>query len=70
MKTRVSSAKKEIIIDDDQPVVLIGERINLAGRKKFQEALSKQSSVSLLNGLIKIQGRKQAFSIISTNSRL
>lgn len=39
METRVSSAKKEVIIGDDQPTVLIGERINPAGRQKLQEAL-------------------------------
>jgi 5-methyltetrahydrofolate--homocysteine methyltransferase len=39
MKTKVSSVKKEVIIGDDQPTVLIGERINPAGKKKFQEAL-------------------------------
>jgi len=39
METRVSSFTKEVIIGDDQPTVLIGERINPAGRKKFQEAL-------------------------------
>lgn len=39
MKTRVSSLTKEVIICDGQPVVLIGERINPAGKKNFQEAL-------------------------------
>ena len=39
METRVSSPKKEVIIGDDQPTVLIGERINPAGRQKLQEAL-------------------------------
>ena len=39
METRVSSLKKEVIIGDDQPTVLIGERINPAGKKKLQEAL-------------------------------
>ena len=39
METRVSSATKEVIIGDDQPTVLIGERINPAGRKKMSEAL-------------------------------
>lgn len=39
METRVSSPTKEVIIGDDQPTVLIGECINPAGRKKFQEAL-------------------------------
>ncbi|MBA7465994.1 5-methyltetrahydrofolate:corrinoid/iron-sulfur protein co-methyltransferase [subsurface metagenome] len=39
METRVSSPTKEVIIGDGLPTVLIGERINPAGRKKFQEAL-------------------------------
>ncbi len=39
METRVSSPTKEIIIGDDQPTVLIGERINPAGKKKLTEAL-------------------------------
>jgi 5-methyltetrahydrofolate--homocysteine methyltransferase len=39
METRVSSSTKEVIIGDDQPTVLIGERINPAGKKKLQEAL-------------------------------
>jgi len=39
METRVSSGTNEIIIGDDRPTVLIGERINPAGRKKFIEAL-------------------------------
>ena len=39
METRISSATKEVIIDDNQPTVLIGERINPAGKKKLAEAL-------------------------------
>jgi 5-methyltetrahydrofolate--homocysteine methyltransferase len=39
METRVSSPTKEIIIGDDQPTVLIGERINPAGKKNLTEAL-------------------------------
>jgi 5-methyltetrahydrofolate--homocysteine methyltransferase len=39
METRVSSPKKEVIIGDAQPTVLIGERINPAGKKKLAEAL-------------------------------
>jgi 5-methyltetrahydrofolate--homocysteine methyltransferase len=39
METRVSSPTKEIIIGDGQPTVLIGERINPAGKKKLTEAL-------------------------------
>ena len=39
METRISSASREVIIGDDQPTVLIGERINPAGKKKLVEAL-------------------------------
>jgi len=39
MKTRVLSPTKEVVIGDDQPTVLIGERINPAGKKKLAEAL-------------------------------
>ncbi len=39
METRVSSLAKEVIIGDDQPTVLIGERINPAGKKRLSEAL-------------------------------
>jgi 5-methyltetrahydrofolate--homocysteine methyltransferase len=35
----VSSPTKEVIIGDAQPTVIIGERINPAGKKKLQEAL-------------------------------
>jgi 5-methyltetrahydrofolate--homocysteine methyltransferase len=41
METKVSSAKKEVIISIDKPTVLIGERINPTGRKKLTEALKK-----------------------------
>ena len=39
METRVSSVSHEVIISDDRPVVLIGECINPAGRKRLAEAL-------------------------------
>ena len=39
METKISSTQKEIIIGDDQPTVLIGERINPSGKKKLSEAL-------------------------------
>jgi 5-methyltetrahydrofolate--homocysteine methyltransferase len=39
METRVSSNTKEVVIADDQPTVLIGERINPTGKKKLAEAL-------------------------------
>jgi len=39
MKTRVSNVTKEVLISDDQPTVLIGERINPTGKKKLAAAL-------------------------------
>jgi len=39
MQTKLSSAVKEIIIGDGSPTVLIGERINPAGKKSLAEAL-------------------------------
>jgi 5-methyltetrahydrofolate--homocysteine methyltransferase len=39
METRVSSNTKEVIIGDNRPTVLIGERINPTGKKKLAEAL-------------------------------
>ena len=39
METRVSSAKKEILISSTRPTVLIGERINPTGKKKLAAAL-------------------------------
>jgi 5-methyltetrahydrofolate--homocysteine methyltransferase len=39
METRVKSSTKEVIIGDDQPTVIIGERINPSANKKLAEAL-------------------------------
>jgi len=39
METKMSSSKKEVIIGDNRPTVLIGERINPTGKKKLAEAL-------------------------------
>ncbi len=39
METKLSSATKEVIIGDDLPTVLIGERINPTGKKKMTAAL-------------------------------
>ncbi len=39
MRTRLSSATKEVIIGDELPTVLIGERINPTGKKKMTAAL-------------------------------
>ena len=39
MQTRVSSAKKEVVIGDERPTVLMGERINPTGKKRLAAAL-------------------------------
>jgi 5-methyltetrahydrofolate--homocysteine methyltransferase len=39
METRVSSPTIEVLITDEGPTVLIGERINPSGKKKLAEAL-------------------------------
>lgn len=40
METRVSSATREVVIAKGRPTVLIGERINPAGKKKMAESLA------------------------------
>jgi 5-methyltetrahydrofolate--homocysteine methyltransferase len=39
METKISSAKREIVISDSGPTILIGERINPTGKKKLAAAL-------------------------------
>ena len=39
MKTKISSLDNEVIIGDDYPTVLIGERINPTGRSKLSAEL-------------------------------
>jgi 5-methyltetrahydrofolate--homocysteine methyltransferase len=39
METKVSGPSKEVVFGDNQPTVLIGERINPTGKKKLAEAL-------------------------------
>jgi len=39
MQTKVASTSREVIIGDNRPTVLIGERINPTGREKLTEAL-------------------------------
>ena len=39
METKVASPSREVIIGDNQPTVLIGERINPTGKEKLTEAL-------------------------------
>jgi 5-methyltetrahydrofolate--homocysteine methyltransferase len=43
METRVASTTKEVVIGDNQPTALIGERINPAGKKKLAESLKAGS---------------------------
>ncbi|MEW6444011.1 MAG: dihydropteroate synthase [bacterium] len=38
--TRITSATKEVLIGDDRPTVLIGERINPTGRRRLAAALA------------------------------
>ena len=40
MDTTITRGDKQIIISDDGPTVLIGERINPTGKKKLAEALT------------------------------
>ena len=47
METRLTSGSREIIISDNRPTVLIGERINPAGKKKLAESL-KTSDMDVL----------------------
>lgn len=54
MQTRVSSETQEVIIGHDQPVVVIGERINPTGRKKLAEALERRDM-----GYVKQEALKQ-----------
>jgi 5-methyltetrahydrofolate--homocysteine methyltransferase len=39
METRLTSATKEVVISGERPTVIIGERINPAGKKKLAESL-------------------------------
>ncbi|MBN2039646.1 MAG: dihydropteroate synthase [Spirochaetes bacterium] len=41
METKISSSKKEVIISNTGPTMLIGERINPTGKKKLQAALKE-----------------------------
>lgn len=49
METIITSLKKKVIIGDNQPTVLIGERINPAGKKKLTESL-KLGSLDVVRG--------------------
>ena len=43
METKVSSASQEVLIGNNRPTVLIGERINPSGKKKMSEALKEEN---------------------------
>ncbi len=41
MRTKIWSAKREVEIGDDLPIVIIGERINPTGKKRLAESLEQ-----------------------------
>jgi cobalamin-dependent methionine synthase I len=49
MKTRVSSAKKEDVISDSRPTMLIGKRINPMVKKRMAEAFKEDNLKVLLD---------------------
>ena len=64
METRVSTATKEVVIGDDQPTVLIGERINPTGKKRLSEAL-KAGNLEIISqeALAQVQARADIIDI-------
>ena len=69
METKVSSPKKEVIIGDGHPTVLIGERINPAGRQKLQDAL-KAGDLEVVRKEARLKQRPGLTSLMSTWARL
>ncbi len=63
--TRLASRTKTVIIADDRPTRIIGERINPTGRKKLSEEL-KQGKMTILNKEAKKQAEAGA-SILDLN---
>ncbi|MDY7037476.1 MAG: dihydropteroate synthase [Thermodesulfobacteriota bacterium] len=53
METKVKSSTKEVVIRDAGPTVLIGERINPAGKKKLAEALKSGDMERVKNEALK-----------------
>lgn len=49
METKVASPSREVVIGDNRPTVLIGERINPTGKKKLAEAL-KAGDLDIVRG--------------------
>lgn len=64
METRVSTATREVVIADDQPTVLIGERINPTGKKRLSEAL-KAGNLEIISqeALAQVQARADIIDI-------
>jgi len=54
MQTIIRSSSREVIIGADQPVVIIGERINPTGRRKLAQSLEKGEM-----GLVQAEARAQ-----------
>jgi len=54
MQTIIRSSRREVIIGPDQPVVIIGERINPTGRRKLAQSLEKGEM-----GLVQAEARAQ-----------
>jgi 5-methyltetrahydrofolate--homocysteine methyltransferase len=54
METRIASAGREVVIGPEQPVVMIGERINPTGRKRLASALQAGDM-----GLVQAEARRQ-----------
>jgi len=54
METKITSASKEVIISQERPTVLIGERINPSGKKKLGETL-KAGSLDIVRKEAKAQ---------------
>jgi len=51
METKVLSATKEVIIGDNKPTVLIGERINPAGKKQLAATLKVYRGKPIINSV-------------------
>ncbi len=47
METKLTSATRELVISHDGPTVIVGERINPAGKKRMSEAL-RQGNLNIV----------------------
>jgi len=59
METRISSATKEVVISDQRPTVLIGERINPTGKKRLAESL-RSGNLEVVRDLAHFQAQAGA----------